>query len=311
MSEEEQKLRDAALKYARGPMSQTFGARDELFEAIEQFARSVDKTSSPEHALRCEPKNGGAGGRDQHWLASDITDDFICVTWVSSGTWMFPDGAIISPEAAHNNCWRYHSPAIPDRPSDEEDMAKIGRSLMAAIDANLGHPLLKDWAPAEDPAEIVGDLLWAYDQAKVDIRVPPTDEAIRQLYREHFGECNSMLLNMPSFVRRALCHFTAPARVEPLREITDEQILAEANRACNSRPNTEDGTAYVIFADDLCKFVRFIASEAHPTPVQQEISDSEIWETFCCADPGTMVSRDRIVRFARMLLARAQPPENE
>jgi hypothetical protein len=71
--------------------------------------------------------------------------------------------------------WNTRAPCIPPSQDTEveksrsvgalsdEDAAKIGRSLMATIDANREHPLLKDWTPAEDPAEIVGDLLWAFD----------------------------------------------------------------------------------------------------------------------------------------------------
>lgn len=42
---------------------------------------------------------------------------------------------------------------------DLEDMADCGRSLMAAISAVMSDPSpLSDWAPAQDPAEIVTDL---------------------------------------------------------------------------------------------------------------------------------------------------------
>jgi hypothetical protein len=39
------------------------------------------------------------------------------------------------------------------------DMARVGHSLMAAIAAHSAAWPLKDWAPAEGPAEIVGDLV--------------------------------------------------------------------------------------------------------------------------------------------------------
>ncbi|AGH48729.1 hypothetical protein G432_05010 [Sphingomonas sp. MM-1] len=47
---------------------------------------------------------------------------------------------------------------------DADDMEAVGRSLMETIESNRSHPLLKDWAPTDDPAEIVADLLNAYDE---------------------------------------------------------------------------------------------------------------------------------------------------
>ncbi|MDR6708166.1 hypothetical protein J2X73_002537 [Novosphingobium sp. 1748] len=46
----------------------------------------------------------------------------------------------------------------------KEDMAAVGESLMEVIAGNQEHKLLKDWAPINDPAEIVTDLLNAYDE---------------------------------------------------------------------------------------------------------------------------------------------------
>lgn len=50
----------------------------------------------------------------------------------------------------------------------DEDMAAVGRSLMAAIEAHHDDPWMKDWAPADDPAEIVGDLLNALEEATAE-----------------------------------------------------------------------------------------------------------------------------------------------
>jgi hypothetical protein len=43
--------------------------------------------------------------------------------------------------------------------ADVEDMANVGKSLMDAIDLNTRDGPIKGWSPADDPAEIVVDLL--------------------------------------------------------------------------------------------------------------------------------------------------------
>jgi hypothetical protein len=48
--------------------------------------------------------------------------------------------------------------------TEAEDMEAVGRSFMEAIDDNRSHPLLKGWAPMDGPAEIIVDLLNAYDE---------------------------------------------------------------------------------------------------------------------------------------------------
>lgn len=54
---------------------------------------------------------------------------------------------------------------VPREPTeDDADMADVGRSLMQAIENYKTHPFLQHWHPANDPAEIVGDLLNAYDE---------------------------------------------------------------------------------------------------------------------------------------------------
>lgn len=54
---------------------------------------------------------------------------------------------------------------VPKEPTeDDADMAAVGRSLMQAIENYKAHPFLQHWHPASDPAEIVGDLLNAYDE---------------------------------------------------------------------------------------------------------------------------------------------------
>lgn len=50
-----------------------------------------------------------------------------------------------------------------------EDMAAVGESLMEAIADNQEHTLLKGWAPINDPAEIVADLLNAYDEQAAEL----------------------------------------------------------------------------------------------------------------------------------------------
>lgn len=50
-----------------------------------------------------------------------------------------------------------------------EDMAAVGESLMQVIAGNQEHKLLKGWAPINDPAEIVADLLNAYDELASDL----------------------------------------------------------------------------------------------------------------------------------------------
>jgi hypothetical protein len=52
-----------------------------------------------------------------------------------------------------------------------EDMAAVGRSLMAAIATATAEPagLLAGWHPVQDPAEIVGDLLDRLDETTSDV----------------------------------------------------------------------------------------------------------------------------------------------
>lgn len=51
----------------------------------------------------------------------------------------------------------------------QADMSAVGESLMEVIADNQEHPLLKDWAPISDPAEIVTDLLNAYDELQTEL----------------------------------------------------------------------------------------------------------------------------------------------
>ena len=57
------------------------------------------------------------------------------------------------------------APARADEGVDahREDMANVGEYLMDTLESNRQHPLLKHWLPADNPAEIVVDLLNAYD----------------------------------------------------------------------------------------------------------------------------------------------------
>lgn len=51
------------------------------------------------------------------------------------------------------------SPSVPGEDADEQDMAALGHSTMAAIEAVTSQEgPYKDWTPAEDPAEIITDL---------------------------------------------------------------------------------------------------------------------------------------------------------
>ncbi|MEJ6845127.1 hypothetical protein V3589_02740 [Sinorhizobium fredii] len=46
------------------------------------------------------------------------------------------------------------------------DMANVGQSLMNAIDTYTKSPsLIEDWSPADDPAEIVGDLYNRFEES--------------------------------------------------------------------------------------------------------------------------------------------------
>ncbi|AWI57153.1 hypothetical protein [Sinorhizobium fredii] len=46
------------------------------------------------------------------------------------------------------------------------DMANVGQSLMTAIDVHTKAPsLIEDWSPADDPAEIVGDLYNRFEES--------------------------------------------------------------------------------------------------------------------------------------------------
>jgi hypothetical protein len=47
-----------------------------------------------------------------------------------------------------------------------QDMANVGNSLMDAIDSVVTHGPLKGWTPADDPAEIVTDLVNLLDKAR-------------------------------------------------------------------------------------------------------------------------------------------------
>jgi hypothetical protein len=128
---------------------------------------------------------------------------------------------------------RAHSPCKPDtRIADpiageftDEDAAKVGRSLMAAIDANSDHPLLKDWTPAEDPAEIVADLLWAFDQPKFDTRIEPTDEAIDALWVTVDWDWNKPRTSILRLVRKAVSHFSPTQPADLAAEAMSKESL--------------------------------------------------------------------------------------
>jgi hypothetical protein len=64
-------------------------------------------------------------------------------------------------------------------------MAAAGESLMSAIEANSNHPSLKDWAPAECPSEIVGDLLEEIDVLTARLaRVEGQQSVVREIAAE-------------------------------------------------------------------------------------------------------------------------------
>lgn len=62
--------------------------------------------------------------------------------------------------------------------ADLEDMAKVGKSLLDAIATNSKSGPLKGWAPADDPAEVVVDLLNMLEDQKPVRHVDDMNDAV-------------------------------------------------------------------------------------------------------------------------------------
>ncbi|MDK1386333.1 hypothetical protein QN224_13035 [Sinorhizobium sp. 8-89] len=90
---------------------------------------------------------------------------------------------------------RSSPPSLP-APDDLADMATVGNSLMNAIDTYTKAPsLIEDWLPADDPAEIVGDLYNRFEESinchKADLdRLKAAEEKLQKA-----GEAIAYLLN--------------------------------------------------------------------------------------------------------------------
>ncbi|WGD31297.1 hypothetical protein AncyloWKF20_05585 [Ancylobacter sp. WKF20] len=64
--------------------------------------------------------------------------------------------------------------AVIEDEQERADMEAIGRSFMDALAVVHEHPDWKDWTPADDPAELVLDMLNEIDELKAKVpRVPP------------------------------------------------------------------------------------------------------------------------------------------
>lgn len=117
---------------------------------------------------------------------------------------------------------------------DTEDAAIIGESLMEAIEDCRSHPLLEHWAPLNNPAEIVADLLNAYDEAlttanEARLRAESERDALLEVMRAVFpGWYEDYINNRPSSL-------TAPA--------TDEDVERVAKSLCKTWPKTPNGCA--------------------------------------------------------------------
>lgn len=58
------------------------------------------------------------------------------------------------------------------------DMANVGSSLMSTIEVHSVSGPLKDWSPAEDPAEVVGDLVRMVEEAHTEVAGTLWEEAL-------------------------------------------------------------------------------------------------------------------------------------
>lgn len=60
-----------------------------------------------------------------------------------------------------------HKPFGDSNEFDDADMAAVGRALIDTLNSNAGHSVLKGWAPAQCPSEIVVDLLNRIDEMAI------------------------------------------------------------------------------------------------------------------------------------------------
>lgn len=142
------------------------------------------------------------------------------------------------------------------------DAAKVGHSLMHTLDAHQYHPLIKDWSPAEDPAEIVGDLLDYIDQHGLPLPTPEaevtkveaSDGAMYAWLKERSLEGNYYVQVLKDGIRQ----FSLPKAETP--RLTDAEIRSLGLEFCTEYFAT--GDKFTIPENRLIDLVRSIESRA-------------------------------------------------
>lgn len=94
----------------------------------------------------------------------------------------------------------------------EEDYAAIGRSLMNALDVHTQDPNdpLHDWTPAEDPAEVVGDLVDMVREAQEE---PPATMAALAVFADIANYIDSETIGMCDADELCLCGKDASGKI--------------------------------------------------------------------------------------------------
>lgn len=91
--------------------------------------------------------------------------------------------AIAAKQKAHEEAQQREAMEAKAKLAAEEqeraDMEAIGRSFMATLDIVCSEPDWKDWAPADDPVELVTDMLAMIDELKAGPPAAPLPEGAR------------------------------------------------------------------------------------------------------------------------------------
>lgn len=106
--------------------------------------------------------------------------------------------------------------------ADLVDMALVGMSLMSTIDIVTRDGVLKDWSPAEDPAEIVTDLLNMLDERGISKVGETTETGVAQLFGPKAIRISSAI---DGFRRAGIAHTKAPVEY-PAGRFTQKELQA-------------------------------------------------------------------------------------
>lgn len=109
---------------------------------------------------------GIAGSRaTKEQLAEELADVVICTDLIAMAEGIDLNEAIAAKFNATSEKVGLSTRLASDD-QDLVDMANVGQSLMNAIDVYTKAPsLIEDWSPADDPAEIVGDLYNRFEES--------------------------------------------------------------------------------------------------------------------------------------------------